>query len=279
MQKENKVLINNTIMMYLMCIAKLVIPLISLPYLTRVLSVDCYGSVSFVKSIVNYFQILIEFGFMLSATKDIVDIIKNKGNPNKAIGDTLFAQIFLCVISLVGMIVLCLCMDILEGFVLFALLSLVVVFLSIFLFEYVFKAYEQMGKIAIRYVLMKIIALILTLIFVKNDSHVILMPIFDIVASLVAIVMVILQMKKLGVGVDFSFKRIKDGFISLKNSFVAVIIILSPFIRVCPRWRVLYSSAKGRFLLYPCLLFRSQSAIFSPQALRYCLFHRADTLR
>lgn len=220
MQKENKVLINNTIMMYLMCIAKIVIPLVSLPYLTRVLTVDCYGSVSFVKSIINYFQILIEFGFLLSATKDIVDILKNKENPNKVIGDTLYAQIMLCVISVIGMAILCLCMDILKGYELFAFLSLVVVFLSIFLFEYVFKAYEQMGKIAIRYVLMKVVALILTLIFVKNDSQILLIPIFDIIASIVAIVMVIFQMKKLGVSVNFSIKRIKDGFVSLKNSFI-----------------------------------------------------------
>ena len=220
MQKENKVLINNTIMMYLMCIAKIVIPLVSLPYLTRVLTVDCYGSVSFVKSIINYFQILIEFGFLLSATKDIVDILKNKENPNKVIGDTLYAQMMLCIISLIGMIILCLCMDILKGYELFAFLSLVVVFLSIFLFEYVFKAYEQMGKIAIRYVLMKVVALILTLIFVKNDSQILLIPIFDIIASIVAIVMVIFQMKKLGVSVNFSIKRIKDGFVSLKNSFI-----------------------------------------------------------
>ena len=61
MTKQSKTLVNNTIMMYLMTIAKLVVPLISLPYLTRVLSVDCYGTVSFVKSLMSYFQIFIDF--------------------------------------------------------------------------------------------------------------------------------------------------------------------------------------------------------------------------
>ena len=218
--KQTKVLINNTIMMYILSIAKLIIPLISLPYLTRVLSIDCYGSVSFVKSIVSYMQILVDFGFLLSATKDIITVIKNKGDVNKEIGNTLYAQLILCVLAFVIMLFCCLFLDILAGYELFAMLSLVTVALSIFLFEYVFKAYEQMGKIAIRYVIMKVIALILTIIFVKDDGDIFLMPIFDIIASLIAIVLVKLQMNKLGVKCSFSFKRIKDAWISLKKSFV-----------------------------------------------------------
>ena len=141
-----KVLVNNTIMMYLLTIAKLVIPLISLPYLTRVLSVDCYGTVSFVKSLISYMQVLVDFGFLLSGTKDIVDIIKNNGNPKQAIGNTLYAQLILSLISTVLMLICSFSFDIVDGYVIFAMLSLVPVILSVFLFEYVFKAYEKMDK-------------------------------------------------------------------------------------------------------------------------------------
>lgn len=220
MKKTNKVLINNTIMMYVLSIAKLVIPLVSLPYLTRVLSVDCYGSISFVKSIVAYLQILVDFGFLLSGTKDIIAVMQNKEEERKKIGDTLYAQLLLCVLSIGIMCVCCFCFDILRGYEVFALLSVGTVVLSVFLFEYVFKAYEQMGKIAIRYVVMKVIALILTLIFVKSDKDIYLMPIFDILASLVAIVLVFMQLKKMGISCSFSFGRIKDALKSLKDSFV-----------------------------------------------------------
>ena len=144
-----KVLVNNTIMMYLLTIAKLVVPLISLPYLTRVLSVDCYGTVSFVKSLISYMQVLVDFGFLLSGTKDIVDIIKNNGNPKQAIGNTLYAQLILSLISAVLMLICSFSFNIIDGYVIFSMLSVVPVILSIFLFEYVFKAYEKMDKIAI----------------------------------------------------------------------------------------------------------------------------------
>lgn len=218
--KKDRRLLNNTIMMYLMTVAKLVIPLISLPYLTRVLSVGCYGSVSFVKSLMNYFQILMDFGFLLSATKDIMNYLKKGESPNKIIGDSLYAQFILGAIAIIGGVVCLFCFDILKGFELYTMLSLINVLLSIFLFEYVFKAYEQMGKIAIRYTLMKLVALILTLIFIKSDKDVLLIPIFDIIASMIAIVLVAVQMKKMGIKVDFDIRRIKEAWKSLKNSFI-----------------------------------------------------------
>ena len=186
---KTKVLVNNTIMMYILSIAKLIIPLVSLPYLTRVLTIDCYGSISFVKSLIGYMQILIDFGFLLSATKDIINFMKKEESPKKVIGDTIYAQLLLCLLAVVIMVVCCFSFDILSGYELYALLSLIPVILSIFLFEYVFKAYEQMGKIAIKYIVMKTIALILTLIFVKSDADIYLIPIFDIIASLIAVVM------------------------------------------------------------------------------------------
>ena len=65
--------IKNTIMLYGMSIAKIVFPLLTLPYLTRVLSVESYGVVSYVKAVMQYMQLVVDFGFMLSGTKDIVN--------------------------------------------------------------------------------------------------------------------------------------------------------------------------------------------------------------
>lgn len=220
MEQNKKRLVLNTIYMYILSFAKLIIPLISLPYLTKVLSVECVGSVSFVKSIISYMQILIDFGFLLSATKDIVGIIKNKGKVDREVGNTLYAQILFSAVAIIVIVICSYSLEILDGYELYTILSVIPVVLSIFLFEYVFRAYEEMSKISLRYVVMRLIALVLTLIFVKSDSQVILMPIFDIIASLVAVILVIVQLKKLGIKCDFSFKRIKDAFVSIKKSCV-----------------------------------------------------------
>ena len=69
---KQKNVLKNIIMLYGMSIAKIVFPLLTLPYLTRVLSVESYGVVSYVKAVMQYMQLGVDFGFMLSGTRDIV---------------------------------------------------------------------------------------------------------------------------------------------------------------------------------------------------------------
>ncbi len=220
MEQNKKTLISNTIFMYILSFAKLVMPLISLPYLTHILSVDCFGSISLVKSILTYVQIFVDFGFLLSGTKDIIELIQNKESVNRGVGNILYAQIILCALAVL-VVTICVCtMDIFDGFEIYTILSIIPIILSVFLFEYVFRAYEKMEKISLRYVVMRLVALVLTLAFVKSDGDILLMPIFDIIASIIAVIMVVFQLKKLGVGCEFSFARIRDAWGSLKNSFV-----------------------------------------------------------
>ena len=94
----------NIISLYGLSIAKIIFPLVTLPYLTRVLSVDLYGMVSYVKTLMTYFQIVVDFGFLLSGTKDIVNSKDNFNKLEKEIGDILFARIILAMVSLIVLI-------------------------------------------------------------------------------------------------------------------------------------------------------------------------------
>ena len=92
---KNK-LLSNTIYLYILTIVKMVFPLVTLPYLTRILSVETYGSVAYVKSYMSYVQLVLDFGFLLSATKNIAVA---KGKDDKRIeyivGDTLVEKVML----------------------------------------------------------------------------------------------------------------------------------------------------------------------------------------
>ncbi len=57
---KNSKLIKNSIALYSMTIAKLIFPLLTLPYLTRILSVEVYGKVAYVKSLMSYFQVVVD---------------------------------------------------------------------------------------------------------------------------------------------------------------------------------------------------------------------------
>ena len=105
MTKNN--VLKNTIMLYIMNIAKMVFPLLTLPYLTRVLSSDMYGLVAYVKSCMIYIQLLIDFGFILSSVKDIVKANGNKEKIGYIVGNTFFSKFILAIISCIILVIMC----------------------------------------------------------------------------------------------------------------------------------------------------------------------------
>ena len=213
-----KNIVNNTIMLMIFNIAKIVFPFITLPYLTRILTTDSYGTVAYVKTVMSYMQIFVDFGFVLSATKDIV---KNKENKNKlefVIGDTMIARIILGLIGFFVVLILSLALPILKENLLFTMLSYVVVFESIFLMDFLFRGLEKMHVITIRFIVMKLISTALTFVLIKNDSNLLLIPILDILSSSIAILLVFFEIKKLKLKMHFS--GIKNAITSIKKSFI-----------------------------------------------------------
>ncbi|MDY4252068.1 oligosaccharide flippase family protein, partial [Clostridium sp.] len=166
---KNNNMINNTIMLYLMTVAKIIFPLITLPYLTRILSVDSYGVVSFVKSYMVYIQLVVDFGFSLSSVKDIVEANNDKKRIGIITGQTILAKLILSAISLVATLILCPFIPLLGNNLLYTLLSFFVIFLSSFLMDFLFQGIEKMHVMTISFVIMKLISTSLTLVLVKSD--------------------------------------------------------------------------------------------------------------
>jgi len=215
---KNKNIVNNTIMLMIFNIAKIVFPFITLPYLTRILTTDSYGIVAYVKTVMSYMQIFVDFGFVLSATKDIVKCREDKNEMERVIGDTMVARVILGGLGFVVVLILSLALPILRTNILYTMLSYVAVFLSIFLMDFLFRGLERMHVITIRFIVMKIISTIFTFVLIKGDQNLILIPILDIVSTLVAILMVWYEIGKMQLKLRFS--GMKKVISTLKDSFV-----------------------------------------------------------
>ncbi len=214
-----KNVIKNASWLFIFQIAKILFPFITLPYLTRVLSTGVYGTVTYVKAVMTYMQIFVDFGFVLSGTKEIVNLLKknDKKSINFVVGDTLFARVILGLIGFVIVTALSLIIPILKENIIFTILSYVVVFESIFLMDFLFRGFEKMHVIAIRFLIMKTISTILTFVLIKNDSNLLLIPVLEIISSLVAILLVFYEMKKLNIKLETT--SIKSMINKIKDSF------------------------------------------------------------
>ncbi|HEN5443820.1 TPA: oligosaccharide flippase family protein, partial [Yersinia enterocolitica] len=83
-----------------------IIPLLTLPYLTRVLGVEGFGVYSLTLSLAQYFVILIDFGFNLSASKKIAEHQDDPEYISKIFFETLISKSILCLVSIVIVVLL-----------------------------------------------------------------------------------------------------------------------------------------------------------------------------
>ena len=80
-------------------ITNYVIPLITLPYLTRVLGVEVYGKIAFIQGVMAYFMLLTDYGFSWSATRKIAANRTDRKYVSNVFVHVWFAQWLLVLLS------------------------------------------------------------------------------------------------------------------------------------------------------------------------------------
>ena len=96
---NNKTIVENFSYLTILQVVSMLIPLITYPYLIRVLGKDTYGLVIFVQAVIGYLVILINFGFNISATKEISINKDNKKKINEIVSSVFILKGGLFVIS------------------------------------------------------------------------------------------------------------------------------------------------------------------------------------
>ena len=169
-KSEKRVLTENFISVALTQIISYIISLISLPYLSRVLGAEKFGLVFWAQAFMLYFFIITDYGFGLSAVKEISVNRDNKDKINQIFSSIMIVK--LCLILL--------CFIIVSGFVLvipkfhnewllFYMTFFMVIGNAIYPIWY-FQGIEHMKYITAMNILAKSIFLLLIFIFIKHQT-------------------------------------------------------------------------------------------------------------
>lgn len=81
------------------------LPFITLPYLIRVVGVEKYGVIAFALSISQYFLVISDFGFNLSATKSISQHRDDSNKINEIFSSVIIIKTFIVILSLFILII------------------------------------------------------------------------------------------------------------------------------------------------------------------------------
>ena len=98
MSSQHKRFYSNVVWQYGLQIVKYIFPLITLPYLTRVLLPEGYAIYAYVVSFMTFAQTFVDFGFNLSGTKCIAKS-ETVEEENRAIGAVTEARLLLGVVT------------------------------------------------------------------------------------------------------------------------------------------------------------------------------------
>lgn len=179
-------LLENFISLGALQIVSYVIPLISLPYLSRVLSVDKFGLVFFAFAFMQYFIILTDYGFGLSATREIAVNRHNKNNLSNIFSAVTCAKILLLILSFILLCIMLLFIPKLQENSVVFLLSFFMVVGNALYPVWFFQGMERMKYITFLNILAKTIFLILIFIFVKSENDYIIVPLLNSIGFIVS---------------------------------------------------------------------------------------------
>ena len=114
MQTNEKRLAKNTFFLYLMQISTYIFPLLTFPYLTRVLGAEKYGVVVFSNAVIQYFTLFLEFGFLLSATNLCSESREDKKKLGNITYGVMYAKVLLAIVAGIVLILVCLLVPVFQ---------------------------------------------------------------------------------------------------------------------------------------------------------------------
>ena len=214
---RHKKLFNNTVMLYLLTFSNYLFNFITVPYQTRILGPEIYGNIGFASAFTIYITLILDFGFLLSATEEVS---RNKDNPSilsSVFTSVTISKLILCFFTTIILGVLC---SFIERFredkMLFTLYYISAI-AAAFLPDYLYRGLEQMRSITVRSVTIRFFFTIAIFIFLRRADQYYLIPFFNLCGNLGAVLASYFHVTR-KIGINFCRVKISDVFYALRRS-------------------------------------------------------------
>ena len=172
MAEHRKRIFNNFISLSVVQGLSIFFPLIIFPYLLQILGVEGFGVFTLIQTVIMYADLLVSFGFGLTATKHIAKNISDKEKTNNIITSVYFIKIILFLIPLILFLIAALFIPYLRNHFVLILISCMYVLGNLLFPDWYFQGIQKMRNITIVAFVSKCISLLLIILFVKHRTDV-----------------------------------------------------------------------------------------------------------
>ena len=184
MKKGGNRLLKNTVMLYIVTFSSYFFNFITVPYQTRILGPVIYGRLGFAQSLAVYFQMVLDFGFLLFGTAEVSRSRNDKYELSK-----IMSAVILCKLVLSG-----LCFTVAAGLCLMVpgfyedrllyILCILSAVINSFLPDYLYRGLEHMSVITYRTVGVRLFFMISIFLFLKSREQYHLIPLFNLTGGI-----------------------------------------------------------------------------------------------
>ena len=177
--KGKKQLVSNLLSLSLLQVFSYVLPLLTIPYLVRVLGTEKFGLIMFAQAFMVYFSIFVDFGFNLSATREVSVHRDDKSKIKEIFSSVILIKGILLFFSFIIMVI------IINFFEMFSLNKklymssfLLVIGQALFPIWY-FQGVERMKYITIINIFIKVLFTLMIFLIIQNEKDYIYVPIIN----------------------------------------------------------------------------------------------------
>ena len=206
----------NTLWQYGLQVVKYLFPLITLPYLTRVLEPEGYAFYAYVVSFMSFAQVFVDFGFNLSGTKRIARA-SSIAEEGRVVGAVEQARLVLCVVAGVAVMAIASLLPMTSGNLPYVFLAFLAVCGKGLLPDFLFQGHEDMGPITTRFLVSKGLSTVLTFVLVHSMDDIMWVPVLDIASNGVALAWSFAFAKR-RFGVVFARVPMREALVELRTS-------------------------------------------------------------
>lgn len=167
---KSKSLKVNFVMNMILTMSSFIFPLITFPYVSRILLPVGTGKVSFATSFVSYFTMVSQLGIPTYGIRACAKVRDNKEELTRIAHELLFINLFMCILSYIALGIALKCVPRLQSDrELYIIISFTIILNAIGM-EWLYKALEQYTYITIRSVLFKFVALIAMFLLIHHQK-------------------------------------------------------------------------------------------------------------
>lgn len=225
--KNAKNLLGNFAWLSILQIASYIFPLITMPYLARIIGVEGYGKIAFANAIMIWIQTISDWGFHYTATRDVAQNRDDKQQVSIIFSKVLWARCLLVFLSFLLLVILIITIPKFREESSIIIVSFLMIPGHVVFPDWFFQAIERMKYITILNLLMKLMFTLLIFVVIKEKNDYIFQPLLIslgyLFAGAISLYIIIIKW-----GYKLVFVSLEEVVCTIKNSTNVFINNLMP---------------------------------------------------